>query len=206
MNVLVTGGNGRMARHLKSNDNLTYYSPGRDEMELGSYDSIDEYLENKNIDGLVLNAFQYLPGEVTLENFRHVDKDFLKATQVNLLSTLYLYLKLKNSLKFIIFLSTGLDPVHETNHIFYRNNKANLGDLLQRINCVEEKVKTVFVHPGHMHDDYTFKQSAVQVTKMIENLDRFKNLGTYGIFEKDKMEYRELESIKSYHTLNTFEL
>lgn len=206
MNVLVTGGNGRMARHLKSNDNLTYYSPGRDEMDLGSYDSIDEYISDRQIDGIVLNAFQYLPSELNLDIFKAVEHEFLRATQVNLLATLYMYLKLKDNLKFIILLSTGLDPVHETNSIYYRNNKANLGDLLERIYYVDKKVKTIFVHPGHMHDDYTFKQSAIQVTKMIENLDRFKNLGTYGIFEKDKMEYRELESIKSYHTLNTFEL
>lgn len=206
MNILVTGGNGRMARHFKSSDNIVFFTPHREDLNLESYDSMDTYLENKNIDGLVLNAFQYLPGEVTLENFRHVDKDFHRATQVNLLSTLYLYLKLKNSLKFIIFLSTGLDPVHETNHIFYRNNKASVSDLLERIAHLEKKVKTLFLHPGHMHDDFTFEQSAVQVTKMIENLDKFKDLGTYGIFEKDKMEYRELANIKSYETLNTFYL
>jgi len=206
MNVLVTGGNGRMARHLESNNNITYYSPGRDEMDLASYDSIDSYILDKQIDGLVLNAFQYLPSELNLDIFKAVEHEFLRATQVNLLATLYMYLKLKDNLKFIVLLSTGLDPVHETNSIYYRNNKANLGDLLERIYYVDKKVKTIFIHPGHMHDDYTFKQSAVQVTKMIENLDKFKNLGTYGIFEKDKMEYRELESIKSYHTLNTFEL
>lgn len=206
MNILVTGGNGRMARHLKSTDNTTFFTPHRKDLDLESYESIDNYLHEKNIDGLVLNAFQYLPGEVTLDNFKAVDREFHRATQVNLLGTLYLYLKLKHNLKFIIFLSTGLDPEFETNHIFYRNNKANVSDLLERISYLEKKVKTIFLHPGHMHDDFTFEQSAIQVTKLIENIDKFKDLGTYGIFDKDKMEYRELKSIKSYETFNTIHL
>ena len=206
MNILITGGNGRMARHLKSTDNTTFYTPHRTELNLESYDSIDNYLQGKEINGLVLNAFQYLPGKVTIETFKQQSEQFFKATQVNFLATLYMYLKLKDNLKFIIFLSTGLDPVRESNHIFYRNNKANVADLLERMSHLEKKVKTIFLHPGHMHDDFTYTQSAMQVTKMIENIDKFKDLGTYGIFEKDKIEYRELKNIKSYETLNVIKL
>lgn len=206
MRILVTGGKGRMARHLKSIDGLEFYTPGRDELDLESYDSIDKYLEDKSIDGLILNAYQYLPGQVNIENFRTIDKEFLKATQVNLLSTLYLYNKLKDSLKFIIFLSTGLDPQHETQHIFYRNNKASVSDMLERLAYCEDGVKTIFLHPGHMHDEYTYSQSASQVTKLVLKMEELKNLGTYGIFNKDKMEATLLANIKSYQTIGKVDL
>lgn len=206
MNILVTGGNGRMARHIQSTDKCTFFKPTREELNLESYDSIDAYLEGKNIEGLILNAFQYLPGQLTLDTFRTLDSEFLKATQVNLLSTLYLYRKLENSLKFIIFLSTGLDPKHENQHIFYRNNKNTVSDMLERLSYSENKVKTIFLHPGHMHDDFTFTQSALQVTKLAEKIDELDNLGTYGIFDKEKMRATKLASIKSYDTIGVVEL
>ena len=206
MRILVTGGQGRMARHLKSIDNLEFLTPGRDELDLESYDSIDTYLQDKTIDGLILNAYKYLPGQLNVENFRTVDKEFLKAVQVNLLSSLYLYNKLKDSLKFIIFLSTGLDPQHETQHIFYRNSKASVSDMLERLAYCEGGVKTIFLHPGHMHDEYTYSQSALQLTKLVLKVEELKNLGTYGIFNKDKMEATLLANIKSYQTIGRVEL
>lgn len=206
MNVLVTGGNGRMARHIVSSDTVKYLTPTREELNLELYTSVDNYLKDKIVDGLILNAFQYLPGEVTLDNFKFVEKEFIKATQVNLLSTLYLYLKLKSNLKFIIFLSTGLDPEHESNHIFYRNFKANVSDLLERLYYQDKLVKTIFLHPGHMHDDFTFSQSALQVSKLVDKIDQLDNLSTYGIFDKDKMQASKLANIKSYQTIETLQL
>lgn len=206
MKVLVTGGKGRLASRLVSTTTVEFVKPSREELNLESFDSIDKFLSLHNIDGLVLNAFQYLPGEVTIENIRNINQEFIKATQVNLLGTLYLYLKLKDKLKFLIFLSTGLDPKREINHIYYRNNKAFVSDLLERISYKDNNVKTVFLHPGHMHDDYTFNQSALQLTKVIEKIDSFENLGTYGIFNKDKMEATKLANIKSYNTIGIVHL
>lgn len=215
MNILVTGGNGRMARHFESTDKLTYYLPSRQELDLSSLDSIDNYLnsnalkgllDSRPIQGLVLNAFHYPPGKVELDSIRKHYDSFLNATKVNLLATIYLYKKLKENLKFIIFFTTGLNPKSELSHIYYRNSKLSIIDLLERISYSDTEIKTLLVHPGHMHDEYTFKQSTLQVTKMIENLDEFKHLGHYGIFDKDKMEYRELESLTSYNTVKTIKL
>lgn len=206
MNILVTGGNGRMARYIESTEDINFYTPGREELDLNSYDSIDKYLISKKIDGLILNGYQYLPGELTLDNFRNVTDQFIKATQVNLLSTLYLYEKLKETVKFIIFLSTGLDPEHETQHIYYRNSKASVSDMLERLAYTNNKVKTVFLHPGHMHDEYTYSQSAKQLIKLVCKIDSLDNLGTYGIFDKDKMQATKLANIKSYQNIGEIQL
>lgn len=206
MKVLVTGGSGRMARHIQSNSKIELKAPSRDDLDLSSYDSIDNYLINRSFDGIVLNAYQYLPGEVTLDNFKQVDNQFFKSTQVNLLGTLYLMLKLKQSLKFVIFMSTGLDPKIEKQHIFYRNSKAQISDLLERMAYVDSNIKVVFLHPGHMHDEHTYSQSAKQVVKLIEKVDELDNLGTYAIFDKDKMEATQLANIKSYETINRIQL
>ena len=206
MKVLITGGTGRMAKHIQSTPTTVLETPSKGNLDLSSYDSIDKYLINRSFDGLVLNAYQYLPGEVTLDNFRHVDNQFLKSTQVNLLGTLYLLLKLKQSLKFVVFMSTGLDPKIEKQHIFYRNSKAQISDLLERITYVGDSPKVIFLHPGHMHDEYTYTQSAKQVVKLIEKIDELDNLGTYAIFDKDKMEATQLANIKSYETINRLQL
>jgi hypothetical protein len=206
MNILVTGGHGRMAKKLKSTEDLKFYLPSRAELNLESFDSINNYLENKKIDGLVLNAYHYLPGDVTIDNIKVIENEFSKAAKVNILSTVYLYKKLKDNLKFIILLTTGLDPEFETNYIYYRNSKSNLVDLLERTYHIDKQVKTVFLHPGHMHDDYTYNQSALQLTKFISKIDDLKNLNTYGIFDKDKMQANLLENSRSYETVEIIEL
>lgn len=206
MKVLVTGGHGRMAEKLQSTDDITFYTPSRAELNLESFDSIDSYLENKSIEGLVLNAYHYLPEDVTLDNVRAIENEFSKAAKVNILSTVYLYKKLKDSLKFIVLLTTGLDPKFETNYIYYRNSKNNVVDLLERVYYIDKGVKTIFLHPGHMHDEYTYSQSALQLTKFISKIDDLKNLSTYGIFDKDKMQANLLENSRSYQTVEVIEL
>lgn len=207
MNILVTGGNGRMARHIKSSATVNYLLPGRQELDLGSFNSIDNYLQGKQIDGIILNGYEYPPtNEITLENIREFKDRFENSNRANTLGTLYLYLKLKNNLKFMFFLTTGLNPEKEPNFIFYRNSKASVADMLKRITFKDKKVKVVFIHPGHMHDDYTFKQSALQFEKLVEKVDTLENLACYAIFDKDKMKARKLESIFSYNTLETIEL
>jgi len=206
VNILVTGGNGRLAQKLRSTPDFNFLTPSREELNLSSYSSIDKFLEEKTVDGLILNAFHYLPSDIDLNNIKSFNEGFIESTKVNLLSTLYLYLKLNHNLKFIVFLSTGLDPIHESNHIFYRNSKAAVSDLLERLWYRDQKIKTIFVHPGHMHDDYTFSMSALQLVNLVSKIDELKNLTTYGIFDKDKMQAQELESIKSYHTVNVVDL
>ena len=41
MNVLVTGGNGRMARHFESTDKITFLKPNREELDLLSLESLE---------------------------------------------------------------------------------------------------------------------------------------------------------------------
>ncbi len=206
MNVLVTGGNGRMARHLESTDKITFLKPNREELDLTSLDSIDNYISANTIDGILLNAVHYPPGKIDMDNFRGQAESFLNATKVNLVATIYLYKKLQDSLKFISSMTTGLDPETELSSPYYRNSKMAQADMLVRLSYSDKKIKTFFIHPGHMYDDYTFKQSALQVTKMIEDTDRFKHLGHFGIFDKDKMECRELYSLTSYDTVEIIKL
>jgi len=206
MNVLVTGGNGRMARHLESTDKITFLKPNREELDLTSLDSIDNYISAHTIDGILLNAVHYPPGKIDLNNFRGQAESFFNATKVNLVATIYLYKKLQDSLKFISLMTTGLDPETALSHPYYRNSKMAVADMLVRLSYSDEVVKTFFIHPGHMHDDYTYKQSALQVAKMIEDTDKFKHLGHYGIFNKDVMQCKELYSLTSYDTVEIIKL
>lgn len=212
MNILVTGGNGRMAKHFKSTDKIKFLTPGREELDLASQDSIDSYLKKQTpinfpaIDGILLNAVGYPPGKIDIFNFNGVTESFLNAAKVNLIATIHLYKRLEHQLKFIALMTTGLDPETELSSPYYRNSKMAVADLLTRLSFSETKIKTLFIHPGHMHDDYTFKQSALQVSKMFENIDKLKHLGHYGIFNKDKMECRELESLISYQTKDIIKL
>ncbi len=206
MNVLITGGNGRMARHIESTDKITFLKPNRQELDLASLDSIDNYLNTHTVDGILLNAVHYPPGKIDLNNFRGQAESFFNATKVNLVATIYIYKKLQDNLKFISLLTTGLDPETELSSPFYRNSKMAVADMLVRLSYSDKKIKTFFIHPGHMHDDYTYKQSALQITKMIEDTDRFKNLGHYGIFNKDVMQCKELYSLTSYNTVEIIKL
>ena len=99
MNVLITGGNGRMARHIESTDKITFLKPNRQELDLASLDSIDNYLNTHTVDGILLNAVHYPPGKIDLNNFRGQAESFFNATKVNLVATIYIYKKLQEVTK-----------------------------------------------------------------------------------------------------------
>lgn len=206
MKILVTGGTGKMARHIKSTQDLEFLLPSKRELNVGDYNSVQKYLkENKDIEGIVLNAVQYLPNigpggnintdNFTLEEYTKVKEASIEGLKVNLLPSLQFIYTLKDQLKFIILLSTGLDPILENNYVLYRNSKASIQDLLIRVANLDKhkELKIISLHPGHMHDEYTFTQSAKQVVKFIENLDKMESCQTYGIFDKTKMQTTKID-------------
>lgn len=218
MKVLVTGGTGRLAKNFISTDKIDFLLPGRLELDLSNFYSIDKYLEdNKDIVGVILNGVEYLPAiediqnnftnGLTLDGYDKLSNSLTNGIRINNLAPLQIISKLKDKLKFIIHLSTGLDPIIENKHILYRNSKASTFDLINRVVNTEsyKDIKFIGIHPGHMHDSFTYLQSAKQLTKVVENLDRFEKGWIYGIFDKEKMEATKLEGF-TYTQLATIEL
>ena len=52
-----------------------------------------------------------------------------------------------------------------------------------------------------MHDEFTFTESAKQVVKFIENLNKMESCQTYAIFDKTKMQATKIDGCTHLETI-----
>lgn len=215
MKVLVTGGEGRLAQKLKSDSGIEYLLPPKSKLDLQNYSSIDTYLQrNKNIEGIILNAIKYVPdfnntvaeeSNFSKSEYNKLRDQSIEGLEINLLPIVQFMATLKNQLKFVILLTTGLNVKLDNNHILYRNSKNAMQDLIYRIIHTEgyESIKAISLHPGHMHDEYTYSTTAKQITAVLKNIHKLESCCTYALYDKTNM---YVEKIVDQTTLERIQL
>jgi len=147
-NVLITGGSGGIAtaikKLLKEKTNYSIKSPGKDELDVTSYNKVSDYLRKAKVDILVNNAGYIEPGKVVQSDVGQWELHF----KVNMLGTYYCTKEvLKNNPKALIVniaSTSGLSG--RPNWSAYCASKAAVISFTQSL--AEEGINAYSVSPG----------------------------------------------------------
>ena len=166
MKVLYTGGDGQLANQLKATStSLEIYYPSKEECNLLSVDSINEYVRvNSEFDIVITGANQF-PGNIQYFNCASFE---IPAKHLLLIE------KLSRKPKYFINLTSGLKQTDE--HYLYRAQKCYAEDLFIRYFGFENNRDTHFINlfPGHIDDKDLRKDIAVKIMYMLEHIDEYR--------------------------------
>lgn len=196
MKILVTGGNGKLATKLKMNDSYSFLTPGKDELDLLNPHSIKVYYEkNKDIDGIILNAF--LPAHnpySTIPSNNWTNYDCLNENailswkylfQLNSIATMQLMYLYNLNLKFVIGLITGKieykDNINSFPYVFQKEILANTLDRISYDECFSN-TKIFKINPGPMRNDEEYENhSNIICNYVLTNIDNAENRKSYSL-------------------------
>ena len=183
MKILITGGNSSFAKKLKEIGGDKYITPTRQELDLVDKASILKFYENnKDIDGIIFNARN--SGNDLLSTVEQwLDSgneamliDVLKLNYIATGALIHLY---KDSLRFVVGLSTGMinhdsKPQCCPSYIF---EKEILKNTIERFSYTQrlEGIKMFNINPGPMNTDQEYYNSAIKMDKIVSNLDLVEN-------------------------------
>lgn len=183
MKILVTGGNSRFAKKLKEVGGDKYITPTKQELNLVDKASILRFYENnKDIDGIIFNA-KNSGGEVfsTVEQWLDSNNEamLIDVLKLNYIATGLLVHLYKDSLKFVVGLSTGMIN-HDSKpqccpvYIF---EKEILKNTIERFSYTQhlEGIKMFSINPGPMNTDQEYYNHAVKMDRIVSNLDLVEN-------------------------------
>lgn len=166
MKVLYTGGNGKLANQLKTLEtSLDIYYPSKEECNLLSINSIQEYTKKNSEFDIVITGANQFPGDIEYVNCASFD---IPAKHLVLIE------RLKRKPKYFINLTTGLQQTDE--HYLYRAQKGFAEDLFIRYFGYTHNKETHFInfYPGHIDSETLRIIIATKFIEMLENIDNFK--------------------------------
>jgi len=161
MKILYTGGNGKYATELKKyNEGLDITFASKNECNLLSHKSIDEFVNTHSYFDIVISGAYKYPGSSI--------KGLVETFTIGV-NHLYLIQQLEKLPSFFINLTTITDIIDKS--YLYRAQKKFMEDLLLRYKNFENKnMKVVNFMPGHIDDENIRKLSAEKFIEFIKNI------------------------------------
>lgn len=190
MKILVTGGDGRLAKKLKSKNSDVFITPSKTELDLLNPNSIKDIVSMyPNVNGIILNAtirYNELDSLTTDDWFDvEVNNRLIEIFRLNVLASSQLTYSYQNSLKFVIGLTTGY--IEPKSHIdcceSYILGKDMLSSHLYRLSNKFKDTTILTINPGPMRNEGDFDYNANTLIKLIENINECESGKSYEISE-----------------------
>lgn len=208
MNILITGGNGRLARKFKETSNENIFNPSKSELNLLDKQSIiDFYNSNPNIDGIILNATMYPSEFYEFDNYFNDDilNRFINSFKLVAIGNQQLINLYKNKIKFVINISSGVtnNKKPHGDYFGYKLVKTISNFIIQEYSVnkqnLYDNIKFIILNPTHMVLDDDYNEQSKILSNIIKSIDKFKTGFEY---YTDKSKPNQITDVNETHSIN----
>lgn len=183
MNLLITGGNGKLAKQFKEVYGENLLNPSKSELNLLDVNSINNfYNNNKDIDGILLNATLYPSSFYQFDDYfnQNVIEDFINAFKLVAIGNQQLINLYKDKLKFVINISSGATykKMPYGDHFGYKLVKTISNFVIEEYSVnkqnLYDNIKMIIFNPSHMETYEQYKSQANLLMDIINHIDECK--------------------------------
>jgi hypothetical protein len=183
MKILITGGDGKLAKKFKKVYGENCLNPSKSELNLLDKSSIINYYNNnKNIDGILLNATLYPSNFYEFDEFfnEHVINDFINSFKLVAIGNQQLINLYKDKVKFIINISSGATYKKRPygDHFGYKLVKTISNFVIEEYsvnkNNLYDNIKLITFNPSHMETGEQYESQATLLLDIIKNINECK--------------------------------
>lgn len=205
MRLLITGGNGKLAKKFKELNGDIVLNPSKEELNLLDTNSILKFYENhKDVDGIILNATLYPSSFHEFHEFFDINilNNLIDAFKLVAIGNQQLINLYKENIRFVINVSSGATNNKRPygDHFGYKLVKTISNFVIEEYSVNKNKsydnIKLITFNPSHMEYEKEYESQAELLTKMVNQIDKFKTGKEYYPFNNG------LSDINDTHFIN----
>lgn len=183
MKILITGGEGKLAKKFKKVYGENCLNPSKSELNLLDASSIiDYYNNNKDINGILLNATLYPSSFYQFDDYFNEDviSGFINSFKLVAIGNQQLINLYKDKIKFVINVSSGATYKKRPygDHFGYKLVKTISNFVIEEYsvnkNNLYDNIKLITVNPSHMETGEQYESQANLLFDIIKNIDECK--------------------------------
>lgn len=183
MKILITGGEGKLAKKFKKVYGENCLNPSKSELNLLDVSSIINYYNNnKDIDGILLNATLYPSSFYQFDDYFNEDviNGFINSFKLVAIGNQQLINLYKDKIKFVINVSSGATYKKRPygDHFGYKLVKTISNFVIEEYsvnkNNLYDTIKLITVNPSHMETGEQYESQATLLFDIIKNIDECK--------------------------------
>lgn len=183
MKLLITGGEGKLAKKFKKVYGENCLNPSKSELNLLDASSIiDYYNNNKDINGILLNATLYPSSFYQFDDYFNEDviSGFINSFKLVAIGNQQLINLYKDKIKFVINVSSGATYKKRPygDHFGYKLVKTISNFVIEEYsvnkNNLYDNIKLITVNPSHMETGEQYESQANLLFDIIKNIDECK--------------------------------
>jgi hypothetical protein len=183
MKLLITGGDGKLAKQFKKIYGENVLNPPKSELNLLDANSIINYCNNnKNIEGILLNATLYPSSFYEFEDYfnENIINNFINSFKLVAVGNQQLINLYKDKLKFIINISSGATYKKKPygDNFGYKLVKTISNFIIEEYSVNKQKtydnIKLITFNPSHMETIEQYDSQANLLCNIIKNINECK--------------------------------
>jgi hypothetical protein len=183
MKLLITGGDGKLAKQFKKIYGENVLNPPKSELNLLDANSIINYYNNnKNIEGILLNATLYPSSFYEFEDYfnENIINNFINSFKLVAIGNQQLINLYKDKLKFIINISSGATYKKKPygDNFGYKLVKTISNFIIEEYSVNKQKtydnIKLITFNPSHMETIEQYDSQANLLSNIIKNINECK--------------------------------
>ncbi len=205
MKLLITGGNGKLAKKFKEIYGDVVLNPSKTELNLLDTNSIINYYNNnKDIDGILLNATRYPSNFYNFDDYfnQNIIDDFIESFKLVAIGNQQLINLYKDNIKFAINISSGATYKKRPygDHFGYKLVKTISNFVIEEYsvnkNKIYDNLKLIIFNPSHMETEEQYESQAKLLFDITQNIDKCENGFEYYPFNDGISDIHDTHFIK----------
>lgn len=205
MKLLITGGNGKLAKKFKEIYGDNVLNPSKSELNLLNTNSIlNYYNNNKDIDGILLNATTYPSNFYNFDDYFNENNinDFINGFKLVAIGNQQLINLYKQNIKFVVNISSGATYKKRPygDHFGYKLVKTISNFVIEEYsvnkNKIYDNIKLIIFNPSHMETIEQYESQAKLLFDITQNIDKCKTGFEYYPFNDGISDIHDTHFIK----------